>query len=68
MSWDTIDVTSFSEVASAPKRARTQEGTIEERSIDELIKADQYEKAAAANAPPWGMRVARIKPRGTCHD
>lgn len=53
-------------LASAPKRVRTEEGTVEERSVDELIKADQYLKSQEAlDAVPWGIRVARTKPGGT---
>lgn len=51
------------ELASSPKRTRTAEGTIEERSVDELIKADQYLAAQqAGGAVPWGIRLARGKP------
>lgn len=53
-------------VANNPKRIRTDEGTVEERSIDDLIKADRYLKAQeAVDAVPWGLRVARMKPPGT---
>lgn len=55
-----IDITNL---ANSPKRTRTEEGTVEERSIDELIKADQYIKGnAAATTVPWGIRMARVKP------
>lgn len=52
------------ELASAPKRTRTDEGTVEERSADDLIKLDQYAAQKATNAVPWGMKVARTKPQG----
>jgi len=53
----------IAELASAPLRVRTAEGTVEERSVDELIKADRYLAGRqAADAVPWGIRVARGKP------
>lgn len=59
----TIDII---EMANAPSRTRTVEGTVEERSIHELIKADQYQASkAATDLPPWGIRIARVKPGGT---
>ena len=52
--------------ANNPKRIRTDEGTVEERTIDELIKADRYLKTGdAQSAAPYGLRVARSKPPGT---
>lgn len=48
--------------AKSPRRVRTVEGTVEERSINDLIKADQYTAAKAATAVPWGMRIAKSKP------
>ena len=56
----TITVTS-----QGPKKVRTDEGYVEERSINELIQADQYDKAAAASAPPYGMKVAKTRAGGT---
>lgn len=54
------------EMANAPARTRTVEGTVEERSIHELVKADQYAASkAASDLPPWGIRIARVKPGGT---
>ena len=61
-----IDESTIEELASAPKRTTTEEGTVEERPIEETIKGDQYSAAkSAANVVPWGIRVARIKPGGT---
>lgn len=46
--------------ANAPLRTRTEEGTVQERSITELIAAAQY-----LNPPPdtvpWGIRVAKVR-------
>lgn len=59
----TIDIVGM---ANAPIRTRTVEGTVEERSINELIRADQYTTSKDASAAvPWGMRLARTKPGGT---
>ena len=54
-------------LASSPVRTRTVEGTVEERSVNELVKADQYlaTKAAAANQPSWGIRLCLTRPSGT---
>lgn len=58
-----IDNDDIVELATAPKRTTTEEGTVEERSIREQIEADQYtsDKAAKALGVPWGMRIARSK-------
>lgn len=61
-----LDSDQIDNMASAPKRTRTDEGTVEERSADDLIKLDQYSQAKAnGNKVPWGMTVARTKPGGT---
>jgi hypothetical protein len=53
----------FMELATAPKKVRTVEGMVEERSVDELLK---IKAATDPVAPvPWGMRVAKIKPPST---
>lgn len=55
----------LAELANAPKRTRTEEGTVEERTVDELIKADQYLAAKTeAQTVPWGIRTARVRPGG----
>jgi len=61
----TIDDADFEEKADSPKRVTTDEGTVEERSIDELIKADKYTNArSVGNGPLHGIRVSRCKPGG----
>lgn len=61
-----VDPEKIEELALAPKRVRTDEGSLEERSVDELIKADRYNQTASAQtAVPYGMRIARTKPPGT---
>lgn len=56
----------INERADAPLRTRTDEGYIEERSINEMIDADRYtSQKAVSEKAPWGMSVARVKPGGT---
>lgn len=55
----------IADLARAPRRTRTAEGTVEERSIADLIKADQHLAAKAADTVPWGMRIAKTKPPST---
>ena len=52
----------FDELAKAPKRTRTDEGAVTERSIDELIKANEYSKAQNNAKPPHGLRISQCKP------
>jgi hypothetical protein len=47
----------------APKRVSGDEGTVEERDADQTIQLDVYSKSASK--PPYGMRLARVAPRGT---
>ena len=62
----TISQTDVEDAGKGPKRVRTDEGYVEERPVDELIKADQYAATKAAQgAVPWGLRIARTKPPGT---
>lgn len=53
------------DLSKAPKRVRTEEGTVEEKPVEEMIQADRYNAAKQATAVPWGLRMARIKPGGT---
>jgi hypothetical protein len=54
------------ELGKAPKRSRTDEGSVEERSVDDLLKLKNYQEAAAAQAgAPYGMRIAKIRFPGT---
>lgn len=61
-----ITLIDIATLAKAPRRTRTVEGTVEERSVSDLIKADQYiASQTAVNAVPWGMRIAKTKPPST---
>jgi len=60
---NTLDIEAM---AQTPKRTRTDEGTVEERTVDELIKAAQFAGTQnAAQTPLWGIRMARFKPSST---
>lgn len=59
----TIDL---DEAANAPKRQRTAEGSVEERSIqDKILAKNNIAQDEALTAPPWGIRLARTRPGGT---
>lgn len=61
-----ITTSIIEDAGQAPKRVRTEEGTIEEKPVQELIDADRYSQTKqAAGAVPWGLRIARVKNRGT---
>lgn len=63
----TIEDSDFEEKADSPRRVTTDEGTVEERSVDELIKADRYNKArrSSTQGPPHGITISRFKPGGS---
>ena len=63
-----ITAAEFEELAEAPRRTENAEGTVVERSVDELIKADQYLQGKSVTAVPWGLRIARTKPPGAVGD
>ena len=54
-------------LAATPKKVVGDEGSIEERSISELIKLNNYRHSASCGAskPPFGMRIGVVHPRGT---
>lgn len=61
-----IESSDIETTAEGPKRVQqVGEGMVEERDVDELIKADRYNRSGSAVNPPWGMRIARAKPSGT---
>jgi hypothetical protein len=60
-----IEEEDIENLANSPKQVRTDEGQVLERSVDELIKADQYNKTKTASAVPWGMKIAKAKPQGS---
>lgn len=61
----TISSSDIEDAGKAPERVTTDEGTVEEKPIDELIKADQYSNSkSVGDSPLHGLRVSRFKPRG----
>lgn len=53
------------ELATAPRKTAGDEGTVEERSVSELIEADRYVASKGATKSPYGLRMARIRKPGT---
>lgn len=63
---DEITAEEVADAAKTPKRVTGDEGTVEERSVQELIDADRFACAKeAATAVPYGLRIARIRFPGT---
>ena len=61
----TISSSDIEDLGKSPKKTVTDEGSVEERPIDELIKADQYNKAnTIGDDPLHGLRISRFKPGG----
>jgi len=51
----------FKDIATSPRRMTGDEGTVEERSVDDMRKAVQYQDGAtAAKSPPHGMYVSKL--------
>ena len=49
----------------SPRKVSTDEGTVTERSVDDLIKADQYANSKdVGDNPLHGLRISRCKPAG----
>ena len=62
-----IEDEALEQLALGPKRVTTDEGTVEERPIREVLEAiDHIRHQAAPTAVPWGLRIARTIPPGTC--
>lgn len=60
-----IDDAEIEELATSPKKTVTDEGSVEERPIDDVIKADQYVNAKQVGDDPLhGLRISRCKPAG----
>ena len=52
-------------LAKSPQRARTDEGSVQERSIKEIKEADAYLQQRVIGGAPWGIRIARTMPTDT---
>lgn len=60
-----LDKETIEELAAAPERTNTDEGTVKERSANDIIKLDNHATAKDTGMKvPWGMKVARIRPGG----
>jgi hypothetical protein len=56
----------IAEAMAAPKRVKGDQGEIENHSITDLIKADQYlASKCAADKPHRGLRLTKLIPGGT---
>lgn len=54
------------DTGKGPKEVQTDEGTVKERPIDDLIKADNHSQAKQiGNGPLHGLRISRFKPAGS---
>jgi len=60
-----ISRTDVINTAKGPKKIIGDEGSVEEREIDDLIKADQYQQRKQVTGPPFGMKIARALPPST---
>lgn len=63
---ETLTAAQIAEIAASPRKIVTDEGSVEERPADELIKLDQYLNAKAVDSTPLhGLRISRFKPAGS---
>ena len=57
---------SISDLANAPARVRTDEGTVEERRMDDVIRGNVYSQLSngtpAMAKPLWGIACASVRP------
>ena len=61
----TISQNDIEDLGKSPRKVTTDEGTVTERSVDELIKADQYGSVKqVGDNPLHGLRISRCKPGG----
>jgi hypothetical protein len=60
-----IEDSDIEEQAKAPKKVTGDEGTVVERDIDELIKAQVRLNQASATGVPHGLRMSKMRPGGS---
>ena len=61
----TISEDDIQNAAKAPRKVVTDEGSVEEKNVNELIAADKYTKAnSIGSSPLHGLRISRFKPGG----
>lgn len=58
---DEITQSDIVDAATGPARVTGDEGTVQERTSQELIAADRYNEAKGVNKPPHGLHVSRIR-------
>ena len=67
----TIEQSDIEDLAASPLKVRTDEGMVQERPVDDMVKAAAAGQQAAMAAQntghngvpvPWGMRIARATP------
>ena len=49
-------------LAKTPKRVDTDEGRIDERAIDDVVKGLSLAEAQKVTGPPFGLRIAKANP------
>ena len=64
-----VPPTALQNLATSPQRVRTDEGTVEERPIPELLQADVYNRLdqqlpvqGKTIMSRWGISIARTRP------
>jgi hypothetical protein len=62
-----LEDSDFEDKANSPRKVTTDEGTVEERTVEELIKAERHtaNRSSSQQVVPFGMSIARTKPGGT---
>jgi len=60
---DEITDANISDMAKSPKRVTTEEGTMVERSIQDILAAEKFlgAKEGLEAGPPYGLRIAKMK-------
>jgi len=58
---DEIDAADIVALGAGPKRITGEEGTVEERSVEEVIKADRYGMSKGLTKPPHGIYMDKIR-------
>lgn len=60
-----IENSEIKELAEAPKKVVGEEGSVEERNIEEVIAAKRHIDQSSAGSAPYGIRISRMKSMGT---
>lgn len=65
MTTDGMTPEQLNEYLQTPQKVVGDEGSVEERKASELIALDKYIHDKQVTGPPFGMRIATVRPRGT---